>query len=190
MSFHHVALATTDLAATHEFYTAAMGFTLAKIVVNPTPEGGWAKHVFYDTARHDGEAPGMIAFWELHGEYPEFDPALSRSIGLPDWVNHLAFSAHDEEHLAAALDRWLDHGHEAVEIDHEFCRSIYTNDPNGTLVEWCLDTRPLDESDRRRALEAIFDPTPSHDGLPSGFRVHEPRTGATRPQPTADVALG
>ncbi len=50
MGFHHVALATADLAATHEFYSEAMGFELAKAVVAPTDApGGWAKHVFYDT---------------------------------------------------------------------------------------------------------------------------------------------
>lgn len=174
MSFHHVALATNDLAATHGFYTEAMGFTLAKIVVNPTPEGGWAKHVFYDTEDGFGAGTGMIAFWELHGDYPEFDGAMSRAVGLPDWVNHLAFTAVDETHLEAALKRWMDSGHEAIEIDHDFCRSIYTNDPNGTLVEWCLDTRPLDEADRERALAAIFDPEPAHDTLPSGFRSHKP----------------
>ena len=30
MSFHHVALATNDLEATHAFYTDAMGFTLVE----------------------------------------------------------------------------------------------------------------------------------------------------------------
>ncbi|MGI9577872.1 MAG: VOC family protein, partial [Microthrixaceae bacterium] len=92
MSFHHVALATNDLASTHEFYTTAMGFDLAKIVVNPTPEGGGAKHVFYDTDDGFGAEGGLIAFWELHGDYPSFDAAMSRSNGLPDWVNHLAFT--------------------------------------------------------------------------------------------------
>src|SRR5438552_1465106 len=49
MGFHHVAIATRDLDATHRFYNGVMGFQLAKAVVAPTPSGGWAKHVFYDT---------------------------------------------------------------------------------------------------------------------------------------------
>ena len=181
MSFHHVALATNDLAATHEFYTEAMGFTLVKAVVNPTPEGGWAKHVFYRTEDPSGGAGSMIAFWELHGDYPEFDSALSRAVGLPDWVNHLAITAVDEQHFDAVIERWLDHGHEAVEIDHGFCRSAYTNDPNGTLVEWCLDTRALNDADRSRALEVISDPDPTHDEPPRGFRAHEPRREVSVP---------
>ena len=60
-----------------------MGFTLAKIVVNPTPEGGWAKHVFYDTDDGFGADGGLIAFWELHGDYPAVDGAMSRSVGSP-----------------------------------------------------------------------------------------------------------
>jgi len=173
MSFHHIALATADLASTHSFYTEAMGFTLAKVVVNPTPEGGWAKHVFYDTDDGFGAEGGLIAFWELHGDYPAVDGALSRAVGLPDWVNHLAFTAVDESHLDAALKRWLDVGLDAVEIDHEFCRSIYTNDPNGTLVEWCLDTRPLDDADKERANAVLLEAEPDFDGLPTGFRGHE-----------------
>jgi len=172
MSFHHVALQTPDLAATHEFYTTAMGFTLAKIVVNPTPEGGWAKHVFYDTDDGSDAGGGLIAFWELHGDYPAVRGGLSGSVGLPDWVNHLAFTAVDEPHLRAALQRWLDAGHDALEIDHGFCRSIYTNDPSGTLVEWCLDTRPLDEQDRARAEAALLQDDPEMDGLPTEFTAH------------------
>jgi catechol 2,3-dioxygenase-like lactoylglutathione lyase family enzyme len=43
MAFHHLALATNDMAATHRFYTEAMGFELVKAVVAPTPTRGWAK---------------------------------------------------------------------------------------------------------------------------------------------------
>ena len=31
MAFHHVAIATRDLAATHRFYTEAMGFRLVHV---------------------------------------------------------------------------------------------------------------------------------------------------------------
>jgi catechol 2,3-dioxygenase-like lactoylglutathione lyase family enzyme len=30
MAFHHVAIASRDIKASHEFYTGAMGFTLVK----------------------------------------------------------------------------------------------------------------------------------------------------------------
>lgn len=168
MAFHHVAVATTDLPATHRFYTEAMGFTLVKAVVAPTPEGagGWAKHVFYDTGGTNG-AGGLLAFWELNGpEAPVFDPALSTSHGLPVWTNHLAFFARDRDDLDARMRRWLDHGHDVAEIDHGFCVSVYTTDPNGTMVEWCADTRPLDAGDRAEAEALLADPSPRLEAPP------------------------
>lgn len=163
MGIHHIALATNNIGATHAFYTEAMGFELAKVVAGPTPEGGWAKHAFYDTG-----SDGMIAFWDLHVEkLPEVQGSMSRSVGLPDWVNHLAFTAHDEAHLDACRKRWLDHGLDVFEVDHGFCRSIYTNDPNQTMVEWCLDTRPLDGTDREHAARTISDPAPALEDPPS-----------------------
>jgi catechol 2,3-dioxygenase-like lactoylglutathione lyase family enzyme len=40
MGYHHVALAARDLAATHRFYTEAMGFELVKAVAAPTDAPG------------------------------------------------------------------------------------------------------------------------------------------------------
>ncbi len=37
MAFHHVAITTKDLDATHRFYTEAMGFELVKVEAQPTP---------------------------------------------------------------------------------------------------------------------------------------------------------
>jgi len=168
MAFHHVALASRDLEATHRFYTEAMGFELVKVVVGPTDTpGGWAKHLFYDTG-----GDGMIAFWELHDEAipAEFDPAISTGLGLPAWVNHLAFRAELDD-LGQHQERWLDLGHDVVEIDHGFCVSIYTVDPNGVLVEWCADTRPLDERDRAEASALLADPHPPVAPMPD-VRFH------------------
>lgn len=156
MGFHHVALATRDLEATHRFYTEAMGFELVKVVAAPIEGGqGWAKHLFYDTG-----GDGLIAFWDLHDEtLPAFDPAISTAVGLPPWVNHLAFHAEPEE-LEQRIERWTGLGIDVAEVDHGFCRSIYAMDPNGTMVEWCADTRPLNDDDRREALALVFDPAP------------------------------
>src|SRR5260221_2112861 len=53
ISFNHVAFATRDLEGTHAFYTEVMGFTLEKVVAAPTEDGGWAKHLFYNTGGGD-----------------------------------------------------------------------------------------------------------------------------------------
>jgi len=152
MPYHHLALAVQDMQAIHTFYEEAMGFRLVKVVIGKTPEEGWAKHFFYDTG--GGE---LMAFWELHDESlpQDFPTGLARAAGLPEWVNHLAFDASDLDDLEARALRWLENGHDVMEIDHGWCRSIYTMDPNGTMVEFCITTAPFTEEDRARALAAV-----------------------------------
>jgi catechol 2,3-dioxygenase-like lactoylglutathione lyase family enzyme len=172
MGFHHVAIASRDLEATHRFYTEAMGFALMKVEAAPTEQApGWAKHLFYDTG-----GSGMFAVWDLHDDrVAEFDPAISTGLGLPIWVNHVAFDAVGATLLEAARERWLDTGHDVMEIDHGWCRSIYTTDPNGVLVEWCLSTRELTDADRRDAERDLLDPAPSlhPPAEPQFFRARE-----------------
>jgi len=160
MAFHHVALATKDTKLNHEFYTNAMGFELTKIVTGPTPEGGWSKHFFYDTGNDE-----LIAFWELHDDSidPDFSPAIAGGLGLPLWTNHIAFAASDLDDLAARRDRWLENGHDVMEADHDWCWSVYTTDPNGILVEFCVNTRAFTDQDRAEAQERLLDPKPPFD---------------------------
>jgi catechol 2,3-dioxygenase-like lactoylglutathione lyase family enzyme len=182
MAFHHVAIATRDLEATHRFYTEIMGFELVKTVVAPTESGGgWAKHVFYDTG-----GDGLIAFWDLHDDtLPDFDPAISTALGLPAWVNHIAFRASLDE-IDERIARWNEFDIDVVEVDHGFCRSVYALDPNRILVEWCADTRPLNETDRREAHAAVHDPAPELETPPRPVfhlardaRVGDPAGAAT-----------
>ena len=152
MGFHHVAIATRDAKATHAFYTGAMGFALAKVEVAPAGKAGWAKHLFYDTG--NGE---MIAFWDFYDAElpPDWSTAISDGLGLPHWANHIAFHARDRDDLDARRRRWLEHGCDVMEVDHAWCVSIYTNDPNGVMVEFCTTTRPFDASDRSEALRLL-----------------------------------
>ena len=176
MAFHHIALGTKDLAATHEFYTRVMGFRLVKAVAGATPggQGGWAKHVFYDTG--NGE---MIAFWDLH------DPAIgdgwkadhAASLGLPGWVNHFAFAAPTLAGLAAIRERWRENGIEVLEVDHGWCTSIYTNDPNGILVEFCCSTRAFTAADGEEAEHVLRAPRPPLES-PGKATLHKPKRPA------------
>ncbi len=172
MSFHHIAVATRDVEATHAFYTDVMGFELVKVDAVPTDGGGWARHLFYDT-----HGQGLIAFWDIHDDEnvpDDFQPSISRGLGLPAWTNHLAFDAGDLDGLAAHRQRWLDAGHGVAEIDHGWCTSIYIEDPNGIMVEFCATTRPFTATDRQdaaRTLTATGQPAlfPAPDVI-----VHEP----------------
>jgi catechol 2,3-dioxygenase-like lactoylglutathione lyase family enzyme len=182
MGFHHVALATRDTEATHRFYTEVMGFELVKVVTAATPAApgeesvGFSKHFFYRTGadEHGGDT-GMIAFWEIHDPTigDDFPVDINRAAGLPWWVNHLAFDAPTREALDAHRERWQRHGFTVLEVDHEFCVSIYIRDPSGNMVEFCHTTRPFTEDERIHALELLADPRPP---LEKEFaaRIHEP----------------
>lgn len=171
MGFHHTAVATRDLQATHKFYSEAMGFELVKVIANPTEGGGWAKHAFYEITKDE-----YIAFWDLHDESigDKWSPALSTGMGLPIWVNHIAFRASDLSDLDARRQRWNDHGLLVHEIDHGWCRSIYTVDPNGILVEFCTTTQAMTATDREEALRLLTDPHPPLDTTPPQIIVHQP----------------
>jgi catechol 2,3-dioxygenase-like lactoylglutathione lyase family enzyme len=170
MGFHHTAFATRDLEGTHRFYSDAMGFELVKVVVGPT-EKGWAKHLFYEISKDE-----YIAFWDLHDDSlpVEWSPAISTGQGLPIWVNHLAFRAAGLDDLDARKQRWLEHGHTVREIDHGWCRSIYTVDPNGILVEFCTTTHAMTAADREEARRLLRDPHPSPE-TPPEMIVHHPK---------------
>lgn len=152
MPLHHLALATADMDRTHAFYTHAMGFDLVKVVMAASPEGGWAKHYFYDMG--GGE---LMAFWDLRmpGVVDQVKGAISRDLGMPEWVNHVAFDAPDDDAYARARDRFTNLGLDIAEIDHEFCRSIYTLDPNRTLVEWCQTLRSFTAEEAAHAHAAL-----------------------------------
>lgn len=152
MGYHHLALATRDMKAIDHFYREVMGFDLKKVEVGPTPQGGWAKHFFYEI-----EPDRFIAFWELHGPAFEkpFETGLSKAVGLPEWVNHISFYSPTEEHLREKREMWLGGGYDVMEIDHNWCKSIYTRDPNGTMVEYCVTTGQFTAEDRELAIKAV-----------------------------------
>jgi catechol 2,3-dioxygenase-like lactoylglutathione lyase family enzyme len=176
MGFHHVAITTRDLDATHRFYIDACGFTLVNVDVIPFMETGWARHLFYDTG--NGE---MLAVWDLHEDaLREYSTAISTGLGLPNFVNHIAFEAADQVDLDARKDRWVDNGHDVVRVDHGWCTSIYADDPNGIMVEFCCTTRTFTAEDHARAQERLSETAPAVDPTPppTTFYVAGERTPA------------
>ena len=94
-------------------------------------------------------------------------------MGLPEWVNHVAFAAEDLADLDRRRERLVAHGYDVLEIDHGWCKSIYTRDPNGTLVEFCTTTREFDGEDRRLALEALQNASPTLEPRGPKPKIHE-----------------
>lgn len=133
---HHVAYACRDIEATNDFYENLMGFPLVHTELNRVGEG-YFRHVFYDT----GEG-GLLAFFDVHGvgEREGWSSKVSTGNGLPVWVNHIAFGA-TQETQDAARARFDAAGIEPLmEVDHGWCHSLYYEDPNGIMVEFCRDT--------------------------------------------------
>jgi len=159
MGFNHIAVTVKDIEATHDFYTEAMGFELVKVEVNPQ-NGGFARHVFYSTG---SATDSLMAFWDVANvpgsENPRTD--LNRDLGLDPMMNHFAFQADDSEDMERHKQRWLDFGRDVLEIDHGWIHSIYTEDPDGNVVEFARLTKPFTEDDAKEAHELLRATSPS-----------------------------
>lgn len=170
MSYHHLALATKDMKATHAFYEGVMGFELVKVEVAPLPGGGWGKHFFYRMA---GDDTKFIAFWELN-DTPSQDQHvynLNEAANLPEGTNHFSFNVDRLEDLHARRVRWNEAGYDVLEIDHNWCHSVYTKDPDGNFVEFCLTSGAFTEADRSRALEALEETEMHLSAPPAAMKV-------------------
>ena len=77
--------------------------------------------------------------------------------------------------------RWLAAGCDVVEIDHNWCHSIYTKDPNDNLVEFCLTTGMLTADDRAAAIAALSAASPAFSKPPPRIETHRADT-ASRPK--------
>ena len=75
-------------------------------------------------------------------------------------MNHIAFEARDRDDLEARKRRLLEHGVDVTEIDHRWCVSIYANDPNDILVEFCWTSVEFTAADSEEALRVLNDASP------------------------------
>ncbi|MEM7661971.1 MAG: VOC family protein [Pseudomonadota bacterium] len=180
MAYHHLALATKDMSETHQFYEGVMGFELVKVEVAPIPSGGWGKHFFYRMA---GDDTKFIAFWELHEtaqqDKIEFD--INKAAKTPEGTYHFSFNVESVDDLNAWRERWNDAGHDVLELDHNWCHSVYTKDPDNNFVEFCLTTGAFSQEDRDRAIAALDETEMIPSPPPAKMRVWP----ATSARPTA-----
>lgn len=143
MPLHHVAYATKDCEATRHFYEDLMGFPLLYTETTVHPEtGSWLRHLFFDIGPDDAGNTEAMAFFEVHnvGEQPGYTTDVSDGVGLPVWVNHVAFRATEE--MQQGLRERMDAAgiQPLMDMDHGWCHSLYYVDPNGIMVEFCRDT--------------------------------------------------
>jgi len=136
-SLHHVAYATRDPEATWAFYSGKLGMPLVH-AENHLQGDGFFRHFFFDMGNGD-----CLAFFAVEGvgERDDYRTDVSGAAGLPVWVNHIAFRLDDLDELEAMKSRLAERGVEPLhEMDHGWCQSVYTVDPNGIMVEFCVTT--------------------------------------------------
>ena len=133
---HHIAYACRDIEETTRFYEE-LGFPLVYTEVSPHPVGGYLRHIFFDLG--DGSC---LAFFDVHdvGEKDGWRSDISTGNGLPVWVNHIAFSATKARQDDARARMDAAGRKPLMEINHDWCHSLYYTDPNGIMIEFCVDT--------------------------------------------------
>ena len=117
----------------------------------------------------------FIAFWEMHdfpGVDDTFETNLSKAAGLPDHINHIAFDVKDIDELNMRKAQWQNAGFDVLEIDHNWCHSVYTKDPNDNLVEFCLTTGTFGADDREAALAQLTSEAPEFSPPPAKIENH------------------
>jgi len=146
--FSHLGLSTLDMDKTRAFYENVLGFKAVRCDLIPVKEGGRIRHVFFDTGRDQ-----LMAFMEARGVEgipAEYDTSISRGLGVLPAFYHFAFEAGSEAGLDQKRQELKEKGVEVTEVvDHGWAKSIYFNDPNGLMLEYCCLTREFNEDDAK-----------------------------------------
>jgi catechol 2,3-dioxygenase-like lactoylglutathione lyase family enzyme len=119
---HHLALISSDVEATVDFYQGLLEFPLTELFENRDLAG--STHFFFDIGNGN-----LLAFFDLPGVEPG---AYAEVLG---GLHHLAISVEPErwQHLRDKLDA------AAVPYLHDSGSSLYFNDPDGARVELISD---------------------------------------------------
>jgi catechol 2,3-dioxygenase-like lactoylglutathione lyase family enzyme len=148
---HHTAYVTKDQEATRAFYEDILGFPLLA-TWSETDELFGAERVYCHTffGLADGSA---LAFFQFANQEDQdlFDPELA-----PSPFRHIALKV--DAGAQAELERrlngagWKPEG--TYVLEHGYCRSLYTEDPNGMLIEFTVDTDGADDIAAARRADA------------------------------------
>jgi catechol 2,3-dioxygenase-like lactoylglutathione lyase family enzyme len=128
--WHHHAIRTKDMVKTRTFYEGLLGLPLTGTwvetfdVVKKTPSN--YMHCFFELG--DGSALAFFQFEEGAREEPMTMPRDPYEHHIALGVDTVADVKDFKAKLQAA-------GVEFIEVDHGYCYSVYTTDPNGMVVE-------------------------------------------------------
>jgi glyoxylase I family protein len=139
---HHNAFVTKDQEATRAFYEDIVGLPLVATWSEADELFGALRvycHTFF--ALGDGSA---LAFFQFANPEDQqlFDPELT-----PSPFRHIALRVtpelQQEIHERLTTAGWKPDG--TYVLEHGYCRSLYTEDPNGLLLEFTADVANADE---------------------------------------------
>jgi len=153
---HHIAFASRDTQATYDFYHNKLGMKLFR-TENHLQQGGYFRHFFFDMGNDQ-----LMGFFEVNGvgEQPDYKTDLSSSLGLPLWVNHIAFNAENEQRFEEIKKRAKENGVKFMaKVDHDWVKSIYFLDPNGLMLEYTYEVPgklQADPQDSETAYKLLF----------------------------------
>ena len=157
---NHLALVSSDMARTVDFYTNVLGMPLIKTLEIP----GGAQHFFFDCGNGDSlaffwfpdapaAAPGVAAAGDMPGE--------GSIVSAHGSMNHVAFDVPVEQFDAyvqklkdkgVPVSRVVNHDDSETTVAKEmhdgvFVRSVYFRDPDGVLLEFACWTRQFGPED-------------------------------------------
>jgi glyoxalase family protein len=123
---HHITAISSDIARTDAFYSGVLGLRRVKMTVNfddPT-----SAHWYWGVG--EGQPGTIITYFER-------DPAKTRRAQMgAGQTHHIAFAVPDEAAQHAWRQRLIGAGYRVSPImDRMYFKSIYTNDPDGHIIE-------------------------------------------------------
>jgi catechol 2,3-dioxygenase-like lactoylglutathione lyase family enzyme len=132
----HIAINTSDMEATLQFYCGLLGMRLARTALTS------------DGRRHyNVEIGGGTAF-------AVFDGAKPLPESTPQSLNHLALTVATAREFDEAYERLQSHGVKVTDIiERSYGKTFYFHDPNGIRLQIELQTRISDQ-------EPYSDPNP------------------------------
>ncbi len=148
---HHHATVTDDQEATRHFYEDVIGMPLVATWTEADVLFGAERvycHTFYGLG--DGSA---LAFFQFATQPDQdlFGPQMPKSP-----FQHIAVkvSAEVQQAITERLQAAQWKPSETYVLEHGYCRSLYTEDPNGLLLEFTLDAPGIEASNDQRRRDA------------------------------------
>ncbi|MFE2317239.1 VOC family protein [Streptomyces sp. NPDC059441] len=148
---HHNAYVTPDQEATRAFYEDIIGLPLVATWKESDELFGAVRtycHTFYGLG--DGSALAFFQFADPEDQ-KQFGPLMPHSP-----FQHIALKVTEAVQTAIAerLEKAAWRPDDTYVLEHGYCRSLYTTDPNGLLLEFTLDTPGIEDSDAERRATA------------------------------------